>query len=123
MLSGVLLLVVVPPLALFIRNSPESMGLRLEGDSPEEPLRPSDSVANQAPAPLREREDFTVREAMGTWAFWQLAVSMGCRLFPKTALTVHMVPLMVWRGVDEQTATLLVGFFAFVQIILRPIGG
>ncbi len=73
--------------------------------------------------PTREREDFTVREAIGTWAFWQLALSMGSRLFPKTALTVHMVPLMVWRGLEEQTAALLVGLFAFVQVILRPIIG
>lgn len=64
-------------------------------------------------------EDFGVKEAIKTGAFWHLALAMGFRLFAKSGLHVHLIPPLVWRGIDEATGAVLVGLFAFTQVPLR----
>ena len=122
-LSGILIPIVLLPLSVFIRNTPESMGLRRDYDPPEATPVASRPEAATSATPVEEREDFTVKEALRTPAFWHLAVALGCRMFSKMALHVHLVPLMVWKGLDEQTAALLVGLFALTQIPVRVFGG
>ena len=56
---------------------------------------------------------------MKTSAFWHLAIATGFRLFSKSGLHIHLVPLMVWKGTDEPTAAVLVGLFAFSQVPIR----
>jgi sugar phosphate permease len=117
-LSGLLILLTLVPLSFLIRNNPESMGLLPDGDGKE---ASSKGAARQRPrrgsdVPTR---DFTVREALRTSALWQLSAALGARVFGKSLLHIHLVPLMVWKGIDEQTAALLVGLFAFCQIPLR----
>ncbi len=117
--SGVVFLAVVPFLSLFVRNTPESMGLRPDGDPPRA-ISPS-ADGNPAPgAGSAQREvDFAVRDALRTEAFWHLAMAVGARQFAKQVLMVHLIPLLVWKGIDEQAAALLLGAFAFCQIPLR----
>ncbi len=123
-LSGILFPLVLIPLTFFLRNTPESMGLQRDGDPPRKPLSAATaSAATIGPPPAAVREDFTVREALHTAAFWHLAVAMGLRMFSKLALQVHMVPLMVWKGIDEPTAALLVGLSALAQLPFRIAGG
>lgn len=118
MLSGLLLPLVILPLTFFVRNTPESMGLGPDGGPPASRPAPS-GVAGSLP---REDGEFGVKEAMRTRAFWHLSLAMGFRQFAKTGLHVHLVPLMVWKGVDEPTAALLVGLLALLQVPSR-IGG
>ena len=123
-LSGILFPLVLIPLTFFLRNNPESMGLQRDGDPPHKPLSAATaSAATIGPPPAAVREDFTVREALHTAAFWHLAMAMGLRMFSKLALQVHMVPLMVWKGIDEPTAALLVGLSALAQLPFRIAGG
>jgi sugar phosphate permease len=129
-LSGLAFLVVVPLLTLIVRNTPEQMGMRPDGAPP----RPDDSPrgsrgevtdgsgGGEATAhrpTTRYAGDFTVREALGTQAFWQLALAIGARQFSKQVLSVHLIPLLVWKGIDEQVAAVLLGLFALFQIPLR----
>lgn len=122
MLSGALLPLVLLPLTFFIRNTPESMGLGPDGDRPfSRPGGEAPSGAGAEP-PGRETGEFGVREAMRTRTFWHLALAMGFRQFAKTGLHVHLVPLMVWKGVDEPAAAVLVGLLAFCQVPSRIAG-
>jgi sugar phosphate permease len=108
-LSGILIPLIVVPLSLLLRNSPESMGLERDGGPVQTP-----GAVRTADGP-----EFAVGEAMHTFAFWNLAIAMGVRLFAKTGLSVHLVPLMVWKGLDEPSAALMVGLFALAQVPLR----
>jgi MFS family permease len=45
------------------------------------------------------------------------------RNMPYAGVTVHLVPLMVWKGLDEPTAAFFVGLMAFSTIIVRPLTG
>ena len=73
-------------------------------------------------APWQEG-DFAIREALRSQAFWRLALAVGARQFSKQILSVHFIPLLVWRGIDEQAAALLLGLFALFQVTLRIAAG
>lgn len=122
MLSGALLPMVLLPLTFFIRNTPESMGLGPDGDPPSSRPRPVGHTGTVAAPKRREAGEFGVKEAMRTWTFWHLSLAMGFRQFAKTGLHVHLVPLMVWKGVDEPSAALLVGLLALLQVPSRIAG-
>jgi MFS family permease len=68
-------------------------------------------------------QEFTASEALRTPAFWLLAAFHGLRNVPYTGVTVHMVPMLVWKGLDEPTAAFFVGLTAFSTVIARPLTG
>src|SRR5207244_4099330 len=72
-----------------------------------------------AVGPPIQRPDFSVRAAMRTRSFWRLGLAIGVRQFSKQALSVHFIPLLVWKGFDEPAAAVFLGAFAFSQIPLR----
>jgi MFS family permease len=119
-LSGIGVLAMVP-LVLVIRRSPESMGLLPDGE-PRATRHPSAVVTSRVRR-LREPEEFTAREAFRTPAFWLLAAFHGLRNVPYAGVSVHLVPLLVWKGLDEHTAAFFVGLTAFCAVIVRPLTG
>ena len=125
LVSGIVVLALLIPLSLLIRDSPESMGLLRDGRRPDDTPPSGNGVPPQAAEARRDDdgEDFTIREALRTSAFWQISLALGARVFCKSMLHIHLVPLMVWKGLEEQTAALLVGLFAFSQIPLRISAG
>lgn len=116
-LSGLVVLMLLP-LVLLIRRSPESMGLLPDGergtsrDGALGPLRP-----------LVDAEEFTTREALRTPTFWLLAAFHGFRNIPYSGVTVHLVPILVWKGLDEPTAAFFVGLTALATVVVRPLTG
>jgi MFS family permease len=119
-LSGIGVLAMVP-LVLVIRRSPESMGLLPDGE-PRTPRHASDVVTTRVRR-LREPEEFTASEAIRTPAFWLVAAFHGLRNIPYAGVSVHLVPLLVWKGLDEHTAAFFVGLTAFSAVIVRPLTG
>jgi MFS family permease len=119
-LSGIGVLALVP-LVLLVRRSPESMGLLPDGE-PRALHNPS-AVVTRRVRRLRESEEFTAREALRTPAFWLMAAFHGLRNVPHAGVSVHLVPLLVWKGLDEHTAAFFVGLAAFSAVIVRPLTG
>jgi MFS family permease len=115
-LSGLVVLMLLP-LVLFIRRSPESMGLLPDGE------RATTDDARQSARPLKDAQEFTAREALRTPVFWLLAAFHGLRNVPYSGVSVHMVPLLVWNGLDEPTAAFFVGLTALSTVVVRPLTG
>jgi MFS family permease len=114
-LAGVSIFFLLIPILLVVRRSPESMGLHPDGDEAP-PLAPaSASVA----AAVRDERDYSVREAMRTSTFWFFLVATTMRITIGSAITVHFVAIMVWKGVEETTAAGLLGVFALMSVPLR----
>lgn len=113
LLSALVIPAVMLPASLLMRDTPESMGLQRDGAAPA-------SAAGAQPA--AEEGNFTVRQAVRTAAFWKLAGAIGIRLFSKSGLQVHLIPLLVWKGMDESGAALLVGLLAVSQVGARLLG-
>jgi len=119
-LSGLVVLTLLP-LVLFIRRSPESMGLLPDGDRSPAKDRPA-SPSGFTP-PLDDTREFTTREALRTPTFWLLAAFHGLRNVPYAGVTVHLVPLLVWKGLDEPAAAFYVGLTALATVVSRPLTG
>ena len=118
LLSGIGVLMLLP-LALLVRRSPESMGLLPDGERAAPPSAGSPPRGSRSDDP----HEFTAREALRTPTFWLLAVFHGLRNIPYSAVTVHLVPLLVWKGLAEPTAAFFVGLTAFSTVIVRPLTG
>ena len=107
-IGGLLFLVVGIPLCLTIRRSPESMGLLPDGDEPAGP------EPGKAGPTIKSEVEVTVAEALRSFAFWGSVLAAGIRNASYHAISVHFVPLMVWKGFSQPQAALLLSVFAFL---------
>lgn len=119
LLSGLVILLLLP-LSLLVRRSPESMGLLPDGEQRPHPTRPSTARPRRPP---KDRVELTAKEAFKTASFWKVAVFHGLRNIPYAGVTVHFVPLLVWKGLDEPTAAFLLGLMSFSAVVARPLTG
>src|SRR4030095_2026459 len=105
------------PLALLVQRSPESMGLLPDGAIPaHSSLNPSAThephVGNAKP----READFTLSQAMRTWAFWMIILATTTRVAVYNSITVHFVPIMVWKGVSEQRAATMLAIMSLMSL-------
>jgi MFS family permease len=110
-IAGILFLLIGIPLGLGVRASPESMGLRPDGDVPVN-LDPQSGDRTQTPP---EERDATLRDAMKSWIFWLFVIGMTVRVGAYSTISVHYIPMMVWKGLTEEHAAFLLGAFAFLN--------
>ena len=114
-LSGCIFLIVCLPLSFRVRRSPESMGL-----APDDEPATDDKTSTVSPgskvsrAPLEQ--DLTAGQAMKTFVFWLLVISMTTRVAAYSTVSVHFVPIMVWQGLNESEAAFMLGSFAFINL-------
>ena len=112
--GGLIILGINLPAALPIRRSPEVMGFHPDGEVPRDP-----SYHELAPTGRNLRdENFSVKEAIRTKAFWMLMAAISLRLFVTIALITHFVPILVWRGMSQTTGAYLVSLYAFGTIFV-----
>ena len=111
-LAGCAFLFVCVPLSLQIKRSPESVGLRPDGDAP--------AAGDASPAAFAERRsvssDVSATAALRTLAFWSLAFSMLARVGTQSTMMVHFIPIMVWKGITQERAALLLSAFALLNL-------
>lgn len=110
--AGILFLAVGLPLTFFVRRSPESMGLAPDGDV--ETDKPS--AASASHPSRRAIVDVTARQALRSPIFWMLIVSMTARSAAFTTVTSHFIPMMVWKGLSQTEASVLLAGFAIVNL-------
>jgi MFS family permease len=109
--AGMAFLVIGLPLALTIRRSPESMGLMPDGTPPPK----TGLLADQNPGVSTVAEsEFSLRAAVRTHQFWLLALATSLRVVCSSAVLVHFVPILVWRGLTEQRAAFFLAFLALL---------
>jgi MFS family permease len=106
--SGLLILLVILPAALPIKQSPESMGLQPDGQPP--PKNPIQGL-NSSHQEVFE-VNFTVRQALRTLQFWMLTAGISMRVLVTVALNTHFVPLLVWKGMGEVASAYMVSVSA-----------
>lgn len=108
--AGMAFLLIGLPLCLTIRNSPESMGLLPDGAKA--PDRTSPQSKNERPA--ISETDVTAAQAIRSFAFWALIFGAAVRNASYHAISTHFIPMMVWKGLTQHEATLLLSAFAFL---------
>jgi MFS family permease len=118
-IGGLLFLVIGVPLSLTIRRSPESIGLLPDGDEPASPALGKDGQEQT----IKSEVDVTVAEALRSFAFWGSVLAAGIRNGSYHAISVHFVPLMVWKGLSQSEAALLLSVYAFLGMASTLIMG
>lgn len=115
-LSGLGLVLVGVPLVLLVRRSPESMGLLPDGAPAARSVDSSKSRNPHGGNRKTEEGEFTLSQAMRTWAFWMFILATTTRVAVYNSLTVHFVPIMVWKGVSEQRAAAMLAVMALMSL-------
>ena len=120
------------PITKVIRNRPEDMGLRTDGDPPDEGRTPDAGapVDDAAEAPTSDpadnpaEGDFTLRQAMGTRAFWLIAFGHGFTSMIIIAIMAHLAPLLTFDlGYSVPMAGLVVTIYTAVSMLFQVVGG
>jgi MFS family permease len=95
------------------------MGLLPDGD---EPASTASGKVGRAQT-VKAEVDVTVAEALRSFAFWGSVLAAGIRNGSYHAIAVHFVPLMVWKGLTQPQAALLLSVYAFLGMALTLLLG
>lgn len=109
--AGTILLIGCSVILLVVRESPQSMGLLPDGES----VRVAES-AGAAPG-------LTLREALSTRTFWLMLVTFLLIGVGITSVQVHLVPLLVSRGVTPMRAANALSMLAVALVVGRVVAG
>ena len=114
-IGGLVILATTVPLAFLMRNSPESIGLLPDGE-----LRatPTGGTLGHVGPPGKDLLDFSPGQALRTSSYWLLLAGTFLRLTAKAGVMLNIIPIMVWKGVEEQTAAFIFGFLLFLMVPL-----
>jgi MFS family permease len=99
------------PVALWMRRSPESMGLRPDGER---------STLSNREVDLVERElerSVSAHEAVRSREFWLIAIAFGLTVAGLSATLLHQIPYLLDQGVSPHVAAWLLGGTAAVGVI------
>jgi sugar phosphate permease len=109
--SGIAFLLAGMPLSLLIHRSPESVGLLPDGAPLEEKgdKNGNKEIADQ----ISPNTEYTLRETLRTPQFWLLTFATSFRAICSSAVLVHFVPIMVWKGYNEPQGAFYLGIIAF----------
>jgi MFS family permease len=100
-----------PPVALWMRRSPESMGLLPDGE-------PSHVTPVEIGLVEREIErSVSPRDAVRSREFWLIAFAFGLTVSGLSAILIHQIPFLLDEGVSPRIASWVLGGTAAVGVI------
>ena len=109
-LGVIIVAVAVPPVALFMRRSPESMGLHPDGVTPP----PSGALID---LDQEIERSWTPTQAMRSRNFWLIAAAFALTVMGISATLLHQIPFLRDRGVEAQHASWLLGATAGIGVL------
>ena len=113
--SGVGLILLGVPVALLVKRSPESIGMVPDGAPPA--ARSTKNAADPSGKGSTESAvEFTLNQALRTSTYWMIILATTTRVAVYNAITVHFIPIMVWRGISEQRAAVLLATMALMSL-------
>ncbi|MEM9776815.1 MAG: MFS transporter [Chloroflexota bacterium] len=117
-LAVVLGLITIPLHALILRPSPESMGLRPDGET-----EPAALEVNSAGT---KSDDITLNQALKQPTFWWFGLSFALSALSAIAIRVHFIPFLVDAEFSPEFAAWLGGVIGAMQVVGRlafaPVG-
>jgi MFS family permease len=110
---GVLLLVLLAPINLLLKQRPEDIGLRPDGPiSDGASTDHAENVVDRAWAAV----DWTLARALRTRRFWWLAAGYFCGLFSWYAVQVHQTKYLIEIGFEPSQAAWALGLVSLVAV-------
>ncbi len=109
------------PTSLMLRHRPQQYGLLPDGDPPR-PRVTAAQVTAQHPEVLfgeGDGDDFALREAIRTWAFWSIALAQALAVFGLVAVYVHILPHLENEGFSRATGARVVAMVTVLGLVTR----
>tara|TARA_B100001167_G_scaffold97916_1_gene59631 strand:- start:249 stop:1538 length:1290 start_codon:yes stop_codon:yes gene_type:complete len=113
--SGVFVAVIVVPISMLIRRSPEAVGISLEEAGEAVIPGPTDGTNGEQIT----SSDYSVKEALKTPTYWFILWGSTLRITVTSGILVHGIPIMVWKGASEQSGADFVAMLFFISIPTR----
>ena len=108
-MAALMMLVVFPLNLLLQRHRPEDLGLRPDGDDPAgNPAAGDGGMGRASEKPSRE-VNWTLRQALGSPAFWWIAVGYFCGLVIWYMVQVHQTKYLLDLGIGTEVAAYALG--------------
>ncbi len=121
-----ILLVMLPPVFLFMRDYPEAMGLAPDGDvpSPPSPLpnweRGAGVRANDA---VHDERAWTSQQILHSPRYWRQAIGYMFAFAMLQVTLVHQYPFITHQGFDGATAALVLSIYALSAGVSKFVWG
>ncbi len=106
------------PASFVMRRQPEDDGLHPDGRSDEELRGGAGEAARHDLA-----TSLTRREALRTRTMWMLLFAFGMSSLSLLALATQTIPYLTDSGFERDTASAMLGLFAFPGLVTRPFWG
>jgi nitrate/nitrite transporter NarK len=120
-ITGCLVLIIlIPANALFLRHKPDELGQHLDGTTPSD-SSPEHSSQNR-PGNM-ENNDWTLRKAARTLRFWSLIIFPFFGFIAVIIIVVHHTRFLVDQGLDKMTAAFIYAMVGVVSSIFRIFWG
>jgi MFS family permease len=115
---GILVIALAFPLSRLVRNRPEDLGLRPDGDPPA-----PDAVHSRSHANAGDEAGFTWQEAIRTRDFWLMSIGHALASIVGVSVLVHLGLLLDDRGFSLQAISAVVATFTAVSAVFLMVGG
>ena len=100
-MAMIIMLVTLPIMFFVIRDTPQKMGLNVDGDSNDAATASASRLAQLGATGM------SLREAARTPHYWLMIVTFCLVAFSVQSVMLHMVPYLTARGESRQTAALI----------------
>ena len=111
---GILVLAVLAPINLLLRERPENIGLLPDGDAA--PTATSAKPVSNIVDPVWAGTDWTLRRALGTARFWWIALGYFCGLYMWYAVQVHQTKFLIDIGFSANVGVWALGVVSLLGI-------
>src|SRR5712671_4302472 len=112
---AVMVIVLLMPLNLLLRRSPQEIGLRPDGDSASD-TRAAGARAKSIVDPAWTAIEWTLARTLRTSRFWWIALGYFCALYAWYAVQVHQTKYLIEIGVSPTEAAWALGLVSLVGV-------
>ena len=116
---AVTMVVLLLPVALVMRRSPEDYGMLPDGDDPTD----ADHEENTRAAVRDAADSYTRTEALRTSGLWLLTLGFGLNLTAMSAILVHGIPFMTDAGFTRTEASLALAINGLGNLLSKFVWG
>lgn len=113
---GIGICIILPALAMVLRQRPEDYGYYPDGDKPSPLFQAAESASKPAQKPV---DGITARKALVTRTFWLLALAYSIYFMALNAVILHIVPFLQSVELEPAAAALLATLLAVISNVGR----
>ncbi len=122
-LGFLIVVVTLPPVIIFMRRSPEDMGLLPDGDSPQETRQSTQTTTQSPSSPVAREYQWSLGEALRTRSVWFMILAFNLSSMAVSAVIYHQVAYFTDIGFSVQAASLVLSLNLTCSLVSKLFWG